>query len=229
MDDQRKEELRTSGKEIYDSIIIPPELSDIVKKTIESKDKESIDKQYKVLGSFAKVFTVRNYTVKRDELAINADVPNVELITADQIPEEKIPAVSVSDNEQPESDMNTEDHDISDNTVSGNMTSENTVSDNTVSENGTDMHMTISGNDIISVVGDEKKVVDTLNPSDVPVTVSGNDVYTQATMVNDFTLDMNKKIDSYVQKYISNETKRFEEYKTAFFETESLIIPLIMK
>lgn len=262
MDNQRKEELQISGKEIYDSIIIPPELSDIVKKTIESRDKESIDRQYKeshsliseimkyigaaaaviiisiiiglnsnesfakemgevpFLGAVAKVFTVRNYTVKRDELTINTDIPNVELTTTAQTPEDKVPVISVSQNDQPDTNIETNDNMI-----------QNTVSENTVSNNGggsenqnsteteSDMRMTISGNDIISVTGEEKKVVDTLDTPAAPMTVSGNDVYTQSVTVNDFTSDINKKIDSYIQKYISDETERFEEYKTAFFET----------
>lgn len=262
MDNQRKEELQVKGKEIYDSIIIPPELSDIVKKTIESRDKESIDKQYKethspiseimkyigaaaavitvsiiiglnsnesfakemgevpFLGAVAKVFTVRNYTVKRDELTINADIPNVELDTTGQIPEKEVPVISVSENDQPvintETENNASDLTVSDNTVSGN---DSEVQTEKIDETGSDMRMTISGNDIISVTGDEKKVVDTLNTPAAPMTVSGNDVYTQSVTTNDFTLDINKKIDGYIQKYISDETERFEEYKTAFFET----------
>ena len=47
MDDQKIQELQNRGKEIYDGIMIPPELDEIVKKTIGSRDKESIDKQYK--------------------------------------------------------------------------------------------------------------------------------------------------------------------------------------
>lgn len=277
MDDQRKEELQAKGKEIYDSIIIPPELNDIVKKTIESRDKESIDQRYKetrspiseimkyigaaaavitvsiiiglnsnesfakemgevpFLGAVAKVFTVRNYTVKKDEITINADIPNVELDTSGQIPKEEVPVISVSENEQPEMNAETGNDgsdnavsdQIEDNTVSGNELSDHTSSDNTVSgndsgnqiETGPDMRMTISGNDIISISGDEKKVVDTLNTPTAPMTVSGNDSYTQSVTVNDFTLDINKKIDNYIQKYISNETERFEAYKTAFFET----------
>lgn len=196
-----KEELQISGKEIYDSIIIPPELSDIVKKTIESRDKESIDRQYKeshsliseimkyigaaaaviivsiiiglnsnesfakemgevpFLGAVAKVLTVRNYTVKRDELTINTDIPNVELTTTAQTPEDKVPAISVSQNDQPDTDIETNDNMIQ-NTVS-----ENTVSNNGDSsenqnstETGSDMRMTISGNDIISVTGEEKRL-----------------------------------------------------------------------
>jgi len=252
MDDQRKQELQTSGKEIYDNIIIPSELDEIVKKTIASRDKEFIDKQYKetlspisemmkyigaaaavivvsiiiglnssesfakemgevpVLGAVAKVFTVRNYTLKKDELTISEKVPNVEVSTVEQIPEKKTPVVSVSDNEQEQIITEPEDIIIPD-TISA-----NTVSGN---ENKDDTHVTISGNDIISVSGDEKRVIDSLDTPVVPVTVSSNDIYTQAMTVNDFTLDINKKIDNYVQKFISNETERFEEYKTAFFET----------
>lgn len=70
------------------------------------------------------------------------------------------------------------------------------------------------------------------------MTVSGNDVYTQSVTVNDFSSDINKKIDSYIQKYISDETERFEEYKTAFLkqavqrkngQKENLILLWIMK
>ncbi|MDE6606278.1 MAG: DUF3298 and DUF4163 domain-containing protein [Lachnospiraceae bacterium] len=253
MDDQRKQELQTSGKEIYNSIIIPSELDELVKKTIASRDKEFIDKQHKetlspisemmkyigaaaalivvsiiiglnssesfakemgevpVLGAVAKVFTVRNYTLKKDELTINERVPNVEVTTAEQIPEKETPVPSVSDNEQEQIIMETE-NDIVPDTVSDN----STVSGN---ENKDDTHVTISGNDIISVSGDEKRVIDSLDTPVLPVTVSSNDVYTQAMTVNDFTLDINQKINNYVQKYISNETERFEEYKTAFFET----------
>ena len=172
------------------------------------------------LGAVAKVFTVRNYTVKRDELTINADIPNVELDTTGQIPEKEVPVISVSENDQPvintETENNASDLTVSDNTVSGN---DSEVQTEKIDETGSDMRMTISGNDIISVTGDEKKVVDTLNTPASPMTVSGNDVYTQSVTTNDFTLDINKKIDGYIQKYISDETERFEEYKTAFFET----------
>jgi len=264
MDNQRKDELQASAKEIYDSIIIPPELNDIVKKTIESRDKESIDKQYKetrspvseimkyigvaaavitvsiiiglnssetfakemgevpFLGAVAKVFTVRNYTVKRDNLTINTDIPNVELTTEAQIPEEEVSVVPVSEEEQPEISTETGNDvsniTVSDNTVSDN-DSENIVESENENENSSDMRMTISGNDIISVTGDEKKVIDTLDTPTVPMTVSSNDIYTQSVTTNDFSLDINKKIDNYIQKYISDATERFEEYKAAFFET----------
>lgn len=249
MDDKKKQELSNRGKEIYDSIIIPSELNDIVKKTIESKDKESIDKQYKeshstiseimkyigaaaaviilsiivglnssesfakemgevpVLGAVAKVFTVRNYTVKKDNVTVNADIPNVELETEPQIKEE-IP-VSVSDNE-------VQEEDVSSVTVSENSVSENSVSDN---DSEPKTKVTISGNDIISITDGDIEIIDTLTPPSVPVTVSGNETYVQATYTSDFVADVNKKIENYVQKYISDETERFEEYKKAFFET----------
>lgn len=253
MDDQRKQELQTSSKEIYDSIIIPSELDELVKKTIASRDKEFIDQQHKetlnpisemmkyigaaaavivvsiiiglnssesfakemgevpVLGAVAKVFTVRNYTLKKEELTISERVPNVEVATVEQKPEKEMPVSSVSDNEQEQVITEPESTIVPD-TVSDN----STVSGN---ENKDDTHVTISGNDIISVSGEEKRVIDSLDTPVSPVTVSSNDVYTQAMTVNDFTLDINQKIDNYVQKYISNETERFEEYKTAFFET----------
>lgn len=257
MDDQKIQELQNSGKEIYDSIMIPSELEEIVRKTIESKDQELIDKQYKetrspiseimkyigaaaavitvsiiiglnssesfakemgevpVLGAVAKVFTVRQYTVKKEEITIDTDVPDVELSGEEQIPDEKTPVISVSGNETPE-DSGKTDEDVIDNTVSDNQAPDGTVSGNGIED---DTHVTISGNDIISVSGDEKKIIDSLDVPAAPVTVSSNDVYTQAVAVNDFTLDINKKIDNYIQKYISGETERFEEYKTAFFET----------
>lgn len=131
MDDQKIQELQNRGKEIYDGIMIPPELDEIVKKTIGSRDKESIDKQYKetrspiseimkyigaaaaaitvsiiiglnssesfakemgevpVLGAVAKVFTVRQYTIKKENLTIDTSVPNVEIDAEEQTPEEK--------------------------------------------------------------------------------------------------------------------------------------------
>lgn len=249
MDDKKKQELSNRGKEIYDSIIIPQELNDIVKKAIESKDKESIDKQYKeshstiseimkyigaaaavvilsiivglnssenfakemgevpVLGAVAKVFTVRNYTVKRDNINVNADIPDIELETEPQIKEE-IP-VSVSDNEVQEKDVPSV-------TVSENSLSENSVSDN---DSEPKTKVTISGNDIICITDEDTEIIDTLTPPSVPVTVSGNETYVYAAGVSDFTADVNKKIENYVQKYISDETERFEEYKNAFFET----------
>lgn len=245
MDNQKKQAFEASGKEIYDSIIIPPELDSIVRKTIESRDREMIDRQYKeshskiaelmkyvgavaavmiisviiglnssesfakemgevpVLGAVAKVFTVRDYTVKKEQPAVK-EVPEAEVTTtAPEVPEE--PVVTVSGNEQPETTETVEES-VSDNSVSGN-------------ESETKTHVTISGNDIISVTGDEKKIVDTLTPPSNPVTVSSNEVYEQAAAANDFTLDINKKIENYVQKYVSDETKRYEEYKTSFFET----------
>lgn len=47
MDSRKEEMLQKSSKEIYDSIIIPPELDNVVKKTIFSKDKDTIDDQYR--------------------------------------------------------------------------------------------------------------------------------------------------------------------------------------
>lgn len=250
MDDKKKQELQSRGKEIYDSILIPPELEDIVKKTIESKDRESIDKQYKeshstiseimkyigaaaaviilsiiiglnssetfakemsevpVLGSVAKVFTVRNYTVKKENLTVNADIPNVELETQPQVQEE-IPS-TVSGNEVQEEIIPAE------NTVSDNSVSDNNISEN---ENNSKTKVTVSGNDIISVTDGEAEVIDTLTNPSSPMTVSGNEVYVHAASVSDFSIDINKKIENYVQKYISDETERFEEYKKAFFET----------
>lgn len=257
MDDKKKQELQNRGKEIYDSIIIPPELENIVKKTIESRDKESIDKQYReshsivseimkyvgaaaaviilsiivglnssetfakemgevpVLGSVAKVFTVRNYTVKKENLTIDADIPNVEVETAPQ-EQPKIPA-DISGNEglpQSEFGENTE-------SVSGNGIEDESVSGNTVSGNESkpDTRVTVSGNDIISVTNGETEIIDTLTPPSNPVTVSGNEIYVSATYANDFVVDINKKIENYIQKFISDETERFEEYKKAFFET----------
>ncbi len=257
MDDQKIQELQNRGKEIYDGIMIPPELDEIVKKTIGSRDKESIDKQYKetrspiseimkyigaaaaaitvsiiiglnssesfakemgevpVLGAVAKVFTVRQYTIKKENLTIDTSVPNVEIDAEEQTPEEKTSVISEPDNENFEEGGETNEGNTN-NTVSGNIISDDTISGNEVED---DTHMTISGNDIISVSGDEKKVIDSLDTPTVPVTVSSNDIYTQAVTVNDFTLDINKKINNYIQKYISSETERFEEYKTAFFET----------
>ncbi len=254
MDDKKKQELQSRGKEIYDSIIIPSELEGIVKKTIESRDKESIDRQYKeshstiseimkyagavaavlilcviiglnssetfakemsevpVLGSVAKVFTVRNYTVKKDNLTVNADIPNVEIETDATIQEIYPEMVSGNDMEKQE---NTEPE-MQENTISGNTTPENSVSANT-SEPKT--KVTISGNDIVTIQGDEKKVIDTLTPPTAPMTVSGNESYVASTYVNDFVVDMNQKIENYVQKFISDENLRFEEYKEAFFET----------
>lgn len=248
MDNQKKQEIQNKGKEIYDNIIIPTELDDIVRKTIASRDKESIDRQYReshsrtadilkyvgavaavivvsiivglnssesfaremsevpVLGSVAKAFTVRNYTVKKDELTVKENVPETELIKESQTPE-TIPPVAVSGNNvQIETEVQTEEV----------MVSGNDIADNTVDNQ---QKVTISGNDIIVVEGEEKKVVDTLTPPLEPITVSSNTVYEQAATVNDFVVDINKKIDNYVQKFISDETNRFEEYKTAFFET----------
>lgn len=254
MDDKKKQELQSRGKEIYDNIIIPSELEGIVKKTIESRDKESIDRQYKeshstiseimkyagavaavlilcviiglnssetfakemsevpVLGSVAKVFTVRNYTVKKDNLTVNADIPNVEIETDATVQELYPEMVSGNDMEKQE---NTK-QEVYGNTISGNTTSDNSVSANT-SEPKT--KVTISGNDIVTIQGDEKKVIDTLTPPTAPMTVSGNESYVASTYVNDFVVDMNQKIENYVQKFISDETLRFEDYKKAFFET----------
>lgn len=257
MDDKKKQELQNRGKEIYDNIIIPPELENIVKKTIESKDKETIDKQYResqsivseimkyvgaaaaviilsiiiglnssetfakemsevpVLGSVAKVFTVRNYTLKKESITIDKDITDAEIETVTQ-EQPKVPA-DISGNEglpQTEFGENTEsvsDNDTADESVSGNSVSGN--------ESKPDTRVTVSGNDIISVTDGEAEIIDTLTPPSSPVTVSGNEVYVSATYANDFVGDINKKIENYVQKFISAEKERFEEYKKAFFET----------
>lgn len=243
MDNQKKQALQASGKEVYDNIIIPPELEDVVKKSIESVDKEAIDMQYKkpannifviakyigsaaailmlsfiiglnssetfaremeelpFVGSVARVFTVRNYTVKEDELTIDENVPNVEL-TMDSEGQNDVEA-TVSGNDATQSDIGIDS--VSGNSVSGNASEPKT-------------QMTISGNDIVAVKGDEKRIVDTLDTPTNPVTVSSNDVYEQAAAVSDFNVDINAKIENYIQRYVSDETKQFEEYKIAFFE-----------
>lgn len=245
MDNQKKQLIQNSGKEIYDNINIPAELDDIVRKTIASRDKESIDRQYReshsrtsdilkyigavaaviiisiivglnssesfakemsevpVLGSVAKAFTVRNYSVKKEANVINEDKFQEEPVKDSQTPE--ISPVAVSGNDVSEEET-TEAVMVSDNDISGNSQQEQPK-------------VTISGNDIIVVEGEEKKVVDTLTPPMEPVSVSSNDVYEQSLAVNDFVVDINKKIDNYVQKFISDETDRFEAYKAAFFES----------
>lgn len=223
MDNQKKQKLQDSSKEIYDSIIIPPELEDIVKKSIESVDKEAIDNQYKkfnsnisvfmkyfgaaaavifisifiglnssenfakemgevpVLGSVARVFTVRKYEMEKEELTIKEEMP--EEVIKQEV--EEVP-VTVSENDV--------------------QVVEDSVSDNDVSENNVNLgtKVTISGNDIVTVNGDEKEVVDTLNPPTGPVTVSGNAAYEQALSVTDFDVEINKKVESYVQNYSSD-------------------------
>lgn len=245
MDNQEKQVLQDRGKEIYDSIIIPPELEDIVKKSIESVDKESIDLNYRksnstvsvvlkyfgaaaaviflsifiglnssetfaremgevpVLGSVARVFTVRKYTVEKKELTIEEEVPKTEAVMENQVQDE-IPVTVSENNVQEETEV------VSASTVSGNDVSGN----NSIPET----KMTISGNDIVAVTGDERKIIDTLTPPSAPVTVSGNDMYEYALTVNDFSVDINEKIENYVQKYVSDEKQRFEEYKKAFFD-----------
>lgn len=222
MDNQKKQKIQDSAKEIYDSIIIPQELDDIVKKSIESVDKEAIDIQYKksnnnisvfmkyfgaaaaviflsiivglnssenfakemgevpVLGSVAKVFTVRKYEMEKKELVIEQDVPEVEVTTEPEIEETPI-------------------------TVSGNDVQEETVevSGNDVSGNSNGTKMTVSGNDIVAVTGEEKKVIDTLDQPSGPVTVSGNAAYEQAISSGDYSAVINEKIESYVQNYAS--------------------------
>lgn len=223
MDNQKKQKLQDSAKEIYDSIIIPPELEDIVNKSIKSVDKEAIDMQYKksyssisvfmkyfgavaavifisifiglnssenfakemgevpVLGSVARVFTVRKYKVEKEELTKKEEV--IEEITEPEI--EEVP-VTVSGNDEQEVTES-----VSDNDVSGNNSSTGTK-------------VTISGNEIVTVTGDEKEVVDTLDPPSGPVTVSGNAAYEQALSVTDFDVEINKKVESYVQNYSSD-------------------------
>lgn len=234
MDNQKKQKLQDSSKEIYDSIIIPPELDDIVKKSIASVDKESIDIHYKksnnnisvfmkyfgaaaavifisiivglnssenfakemgevpVLGSVARVFTVRKYEMQKEELVKEQDIPEVEVATELEIEET---SVEVSGNNvQEETDA------VSGNDVSGNNSNSGTK-------------MTVSGNDIVAVTGEEKKVIDTLDQPSGPVTVSGNAVYDQAISVGDYSADINKTVESYVQNYISNEATASYEIK----------------
>lgn len=181
MDNKENQIIQTNAKEIYDSIIIPSELESLVKKTIESKDKESIDRQYKesqstvsvimkyigavaaviilsvivglnssetfaremsevpVLGSVAKVFTVRKYAVKENELVKEEETPDVEVVAETQVQEE-IP-VTVSGNsveEQEETVVAMES--VSDNSA------QETVSGN---EGNIDASVAVSGNDMI--------------------------------------------------------------------------------
>ncbi len=239
MDDQEKKLLQDNAKEIYDSIEIPPELENVVKKTIESKDKESIDKQYKashstisefmkymggaaaviilsmivglnssetfakemsevpILGSVAKVFTIRNYTVEKETL-----IQESEEDSENQIIQEMLPP-TISGNEYPlETDKEIIDT-VSGNTVSGNDSKE-------------EMKVTISGNDIVAITPDRSYVLDTLYPSPYPMTVSSNDMFENAAAAN-FTADINKKIEKYVQTYVSGQKALYEEYKKAFF------------
>lgn len=255
MDDHKKRVLQDSAKEIYDSIIIPPELEDVVKKSIASVDKDVIDMQYKksnstisvimkyfggaaaiiflsifiglnssetfaremgevpILGTVARVFTVRKYTVEKEELTIEK-IPETEIVVETQVPEEA--PVTVSGNEAEEENEQVPADTVSDNDVSGNS------SDN-------ETKMTISGNDIVAVNGEEKKVVDTLTPSINPVTVSGNAVYAQALYVSDFSVDINKKIESFVQKYVSDETTVSYEVKYQKGAIVSFVITSVQK
>lgn len=223
MDNQKKQKLQDSAKEIYDSIIIPPELSDIVNKSIKAVDKEVIDMQYKnsysgvstfmkyfgavaavifisifiglnssesfakemgevpVLGSVARVFTVRKYELEKKEL------------TKEEEPIQETVEPKIENNPM---------------TVSGNdeQKEQESVSANDVSANngiiGT--KVTISGNDIVTLNGNDKEIVDTLNPPAGTVTVSGNAAYEQALSASDFGVEINKRVESYVQNYAAD-------------------------
>ena len=249
MDNQKKQKLQDSSKEIYDNIIIPPELDDIVKNSIASVDKEAIDIQYKksnsnisvfmkyfgaaaavifisvffglnssdtfakemgevpVLGSVARVFTVRKYEMEKEELVTEQEVSEIEVTTEPEIEEET--PVTVSENDvQKETDV-----------VSGNDVSENN------SNFGT--KMTVSGNDIVAVTGEEKKVIDTLNQPSGPVTVSGNVAYDKAIFAGDYSADINKTVESYVQKYASDEATVSYEVKYQRGAVVSFVISVI--
>lgn len=248
MDNQKKQKLQDSSKEIYDSIIIPTELEEIVKKSIESVDKEAIDMHYKnssnnvsvilkyfgsaaaiiflsiiiglnssetfaremwdvpVLGTVARVFTVRKYEVEKEELILKEEIPKVEVATESEI--EETPVEVSGNNVQEEIDV------VSGNDVSGNNSNSGTK-------------MTVSGNDIVAVTGEEKKVIDTLDQPSGPVTVSGNAAYDQAISVGDYSADINKTVERYMQKYISDEATISYEIKYQRGAIVSFVITVV--